>query len=308
VPREPLSVRTRRRATRAAVAVVLLVGVFIAYLAITRHPSVVIRPTVCVADSPGGAGWPLEIGQAEIAATIAGVADRRAMPTRALAIAYAAAIQESNLADLHYGDLDSVGVFQQRPSQGWGTPRQIEDPVYASNRFFAALAAVPGYLHMPIYQAAQAVQRSADGQAYAQWATAGSQLALGFGGQRPHAVWCSYGSIGRTTRLASAAAALRGSFGPLTIRISADPHGRAHGGRSGRGGGRGGRAQVGATQVGSARQGWAVAAWLVCHARSYGIRDVQYRGYEWLSYTGTGRWVQHPRAARAPAATTVVFG
>ena len=77
------------------------------------------------------------------------------MPPRAVAIAYATALQESKLTNLHYGDRDSVGVFQQRPSEGWGTTKQIEDPVYATDRFFEALAAVRGYLRMPIYAAAQ---------------------------------------------------------------------------------------------------------------------------------------------------------
>jgi hypothetical protein len=233
------------------------------------------------------------VSQAEIAATIAAVADRRAMPTRALAIAYAAAMQESGMANLRYGDRDSVGVFQQRPSQGWGRPAQIEDPVYASNRFFAALAMVPGYLHMPIYQAAQAVQRSADGQAYAEWASSGTQLALAFSGQLPHAVWCSYAAIGRKARLAAAAGALRAAFGLPRVHLGADPRRRA---------------RVASVPVTGARQGWAVAAWLVSNASSYDIRDVFYRGYEWLSYTGSGRWVRHRVSARAPAATAVYFG
>lgn len=286
VPGERLSVRISPRAWGAAVAVVVLAGVVFGYLVITHHTSLLRRPNVCVADAPGNPGYQLGVSQAEIAATIAGVADRRAMPTRALVIAYAAAMQESKLADLNYGDQDSVGVFQQRPSEGWGSARQIENPVYASNRFFAALAGVHDYLQMPIYQAAQAVQRSADGQAYAQWAPAGSQLAVAYSGQLPHAVWCSYSDIGRKAKLASPAEALRSTFGLTTVRLAGDP----------------------AVQVSGTRQGWAVAAWLVSHAGSYRIRDVRYRGYQWLSYTGTGRWVKSAVAARAPAATAVVFG
>src|SRR5579875_681264 len=137
---------------------------------------------------------PLTTGQAEIAATIAGVALSRSMPVRAVTIAYAAALQESGLADLPYGDRDSVGVFQQRPSQGWGTRRQLLDPVYASARFFAALARVAGYQRLPVYQAAQAVQHSADGRAYGQYAGQGAAMATAFTGQVPHGVWCWYGS------------------------------------------------------------------------------------------------------------------
>jgi hypothetical protein len=294
-----------KRARRAAVVVVLLVGLFVAYLAVVRRPpSVPIRATACMADGPTGQGWQLGVSQAAIAATIAGVADKRAMPTRALAIAYAAAMQESGLADLDYGDRDSVGVFQQRPSQGWGTPKEIENPVYATTRFFEALAVVPGYLKMPIYAAAQAVQRSADGQAYGEWAAAGSQMALAFSGQLPHAVWCSYAQIPRKASLVAADRALDGSFGALRVHADGDPPGRGHAP---------GQLSI---HVAGQRQGWSVAAWLVCNASSYGIRYVRYQGYQWLSYTGSGHWARQPgRQVSAqptgPAGTAsgaVVFG
>jgi hypothetical protein len=67
------------------------------------------------------------------------------MPPRAVVVAYAAALQESHLHNLSYGDRDSVGVFQQRPSEGWGPARKLKDPVYASTRFFQALTSVPKY-------------------------------------------------------------------------------------------------------------------------------------------------------------------
>ena len=117
----------------------------------------------------GGAAIPLDTDQAGIAATIAGIAVRHRLPQRAITIALAAALQESQLQNLDYGDRNSVGVFQQRPSQGWGTTAEIEDPVYATTRFFAALVKVPGYTTMPVDQAAQDVQHSADGYAYEQW-------------------------------------------------------------------------------------------------------------------------------------------
>ena len=125
-------------------------------------------PPGCQAGT-GGAAIPLDTDQAGIAATIAGIAARHRLPQRAVTIALAAALQESQLQNLDYGDRDSVGVFQQRPSQGWGTTAEIEDPVYATTRFFAALVKVPGYTKMPVDQAAQDVQHSADGYAYEQW-------------------------------------------------------------------------------------------------------------------------------------------
>jgi hypothetical protein len=287
VPSNRKPARAEQRSRLAAAAVVVLVAAGIAYLAI-RHAPVPPRPTGCVAGS-GQDGLALTVGQAGIAATIAGVASDRAMPTRAVAIAYAAALQESKLANLHYGDLDSVGVFQQRPSEGWGTPQQIEDPVYATNRFFAALAEVPHYLRLPIYAAAQAVQHSADGLAYGQYAQVGTELAKAFTGALPHAVWCSYGSGVGKPRLAAARRALTSAFGSLAGTTAGDP--------------------AVSIDVSGTRLGWAVAAWLVADAGTYGIGDVHYRGYEWLASTGSGHWVREAAAARAPAASAaVVFG
>ncbi|MFI7455208.1 C40 family peptidase [Nonomuraea sp. NPDC049714] len=91
------------------------------------------------------------------------------LPARAAVIAIATALQESQLRNLPYGHLDSLGLFQQRPSQGWGTPRQILDPAYASRRFYNRLAAIPRWERLPLTQAAQAVQRSARPNAYAVW-------------------------------------------------------------------------------------------------------------------------------------------
>ncbi|MER5202214.1 NlpC/P60 family protein [Streptomyces sp. NPDC002825] len=91
------------------------------------------------------------------------------VPTKGQIIALATAMQESRLRNLNYGDRDSLGLFQQRPSQGWGTAQQIRDPVYASERFYKALLAVDGWQQMTVTQAAQAVQKSGYQDAYAQW-------------------------------------------------------------------------------------------------------------------------------------------
>lgn len=88
-------------------------------------------------------------------------------PPRAWVIAIATAMQESGLRNLTYGDRDSLGLFQQRPSMGWGTPEQILDPVYASTAFYRRLLQVEGWQQLPLTVAAQAVQRSAFPDAYA---------------------------------------------------------------------------------------------------------------------------------------------
>ena len=232
---------------------------------------------------------PLDAGQAGIAATIAGVATHHLLPERAVTIAYATALQESDLANLSYGDRDSVGVFQQRPSQGWGTRRQLLDPVYASTRFFTALAAVPHYLRLHVYQAAQAVQHSADGQAYSQYVPQGAAMADGFSGRLPHAVWCWYGApIRGHNHLAGAESQLKRTFGHIAISHVGDPVARVH--------------------VRAVAAGWAVAAWLVSHAATFRLRRVTYDGYQWTSAHGRKGWTHTPRAAGMTAARASSLG
>jgi cell wall-associated NlpC family hydrolase len=91
------------------------------------------------------------------------------VPARGQVVALATAMQESRLRNLAGGDRDSIGLFQQRPSQGWGTPDQLHDPVYASRAFYQALLKVPGWQQLTVTQAAQRVQRSAFPDAYARW-------------------------------------------------------------------------------------------------------------------------------------------
>jgi hypothetical protein len=251
------------------VAICLVIGLLAVKLAGKGSPPP--RPTACLI-GPASQAVPLSVSQAGIAATIAGVASHHGMPVRAVAIAYATALQES----------------QQRPSQGWGTVRQIENPVYATDRFFAALAQVPHYRRLPIYQAAQDVQRSADGSAYAQYSEVGTELASAFTGAQPREVWCSYGSPVGKARLAAARTALDSAFGRLGSAQQGDPAERV--------------------SVSSAHEGWAVAAWLVTHAARYGVSDVRYAGFQWLA-NSSGRWKTVAAAKRGPAGTAVVvFG
>ncbi len=147
----------------------------------------------------GGQAIALDTDQAAIAATIAGVAARHRLPRQAVTIALAAALQESKLHNLDYGDRNSVGIFQQRPSEGWGPATKLQDPVYATTRFFAALTQVRGYATMPVYQAAQDVQHSADGSAYEQWVSVAGQLAGYFTATRRTACPAGTRQPGRAT-------------------------------------------------------------------------------------------------------------
>ena len=94
-------------------------------------------------------------------------------------IAVMTAITESELRNLGYGGQGSLGLFQQRPSQGWGTPAQVMNPAYATDAFITRLLAVPGWQTMAPWTAAQTVQRSgfADGSNYQpNWTPAGTIL------------------------------------------------------------------------------------------------------------------------------------
>jgi hypothetical protein len=261
--------RRRRRGISGVslvIAVTVVLGLYVAF----RTVAPLLHGSDCTA-AGDGEDIALNPAQAGIAATIAGVALRQSMPPRAVTVAYATALQESKLQNLPYGDRDSVGVFQQRPSQGWGKRSQLENPVYATSKFFGALAKVPGYQRMPIFQAAQAVQHSADGFAYQQYEPLATHMTPAFTGQDPHGVWCWYRpAITGTAQAAAASQGLAQAFGPQRTRATADP------------------GLI--VQVANASRGWAVAAWLVTHAQQYRIADVRYAGYQWSAANGERGW------------------
>src|SRR5512141_2521483 len=116
-----------------------------------------------------------------MAATIVSVGAQMGVPVGGWIIGVATAIQESSLRNPAGGDRASVGLFQQRPSQGWGTPEQLHDPVYASQKFFAKLLTIPDWQNLPLTDAAQAVQRSAYPDAYAQWEPDATQIVSAVG-------------------------------------------------------------------------------------------------------------------------------
>jgi hypothetical protein len=256
--------------TIAVVVVVLAVAItFGLYQLLKRADPMVVPEASCTVRTPLGDRY-LDIEQAQISATIAAVAARRKLPERAVVIAYATALQESKLYNVTYGDRDSVGVFQQRESQGWGKKKQIMDPVYATNRFFAALVKVKGYRKMPLAEAAQAVQRSAAGDAYAPHETEAKLLAQAFTGRVPRALHCWY---------------------PPEAGQSATPRPRAGEAR------RQLARALGSTSVTSARRGWLVAAWSVAHAQKYDLRRVTYSGATWSNDMRLKEWQQGGKAS-----------
>lgn len=219
----------------------------------------------------------LQPDQAANAATIAAVARQRAMPQRAVTIAYATAMQESHLHNVEYGDRDSVGIFQQRPSEGWGPARLLRNPIYAATRFFEALAAVRGYQRMPVYRAAQAVQHSADGFAYSQYQPLAAELTAAFTGKAPHAVWCwpsGQGPGGGRAKLAALQTGLVKAFGGVGVTEAGTAK----------------DAPSLLVRPGQSSTGWAVAVWLVTHAGKYGLHVVRYAGFVWRLSSGHSGW------------------
>jgi hypothetical protein len=241
----------------------------------------------------------LDPEQAQVAATIAGVAARHRLPRRAVTIALAAALQESKLHNLDYGDRDSVGIFQQRPSEGWGSPTQLQDPVYATTKFYAALTKVHGYAAMPVYKAAQNVQHSADGSAYQQWSDIAGQLTGYFTGKSPHGVSCWYTPAGQAN-LAGVERQVRQTFGPagrkaVVVTISTA---------------RSAKKNVKSTAVLHVQRaaGWTVASWLVAHAQAYHLSQIRYAGFSWKAANGNMGWQREPNPTSPSGKNGIVAG
>jgi len=271
--------RVRRR--RAVVGVVVLAIVVIAWTALSRlgaGPPRRQADPLCTATAPPGQAT-LDPAQTANAATIAAVGKREGMSDHAVTIALAAAYQESRLMNLDYGDADSVGLFQQRPSQGWGTPAQLQNPRYAAASFYQALTKVQGWPTMEVTDAAQHVQRSAAPDAYAQWEPQARLLAQVLTGEVPAGLACRFALASRSGF--AAASGSEGRSGPATVTPT-----RALGVTM--------AAELGPgsvdTEVPEAR-GWTVAAWLVAHARSYQINEVTFAGRRWTP--SSGRWEPH---------------
>ncbi|MHC0430173.1 heavy metal transporter [Streptomyces sp. O3] len=306
--------RGRLLRTGAAVAVLLaLAGYLAAHYAGGGRPS-----PRCVVVSAAGDGATYEFGvdQAVNAATISAVGTSRGMPERAVTIALATALQESGLRNIDYGDRDSLGLFQQRPSQGWGTRKQIMDPAYAAGEFYEHLAEIPGYTRLPLTDAAQRVQRSGFPQAYAKHEPDATLLAAALTGRAAASLTCgvSVGSAsGDATRVREA---LVRDFGRDVLpRTGAadDAKADAKGGGAGDAGdasaagdaGDAGRAAgaadpsrtvavpVPAADGGDgadARRGWEVAQWAVAQSSVLHIERVAYAGREWTGEESGRKW------------------
>jgi len=228
--------------------------------------------------------------QARNASLIAAVSVGRGMPAHAATIGLATALQESKLYNLHGGDRDSLGLFQQRPSQGWGTPHQILDPLHATNAFYDALDRVPGYDTLAVTKAAQEVQHSGFPEAYASYEGDARALASALTGYSPAAFSCHLPvPVGQRTQPQLWARLIGSSLTPAFGRGVAVSVAT------------GGHVQVAAP---SSARGWAIASYLVARAYRLDISHVSYRGREW-SAGSDGGW---QRASGGSTAGFVVVG
>lgn len=298
----------RRRRPLRAVLVLLVVLAAVAgglYWLRTDDPA----DEGCAVKTPAGEGT-LRISQTANAATIAAVAHSRALPDRAVTISLATAMQESKIVNLTGGDRDSVGLFQQRPSQGWGTVEQIMDPVYATNKFLDGLVKVPGYTRLPLTDAAQQVQKSGYPQAYAKHETKATLLASSLTGREPASLNCVVNAFDEAEPVAPASGTPGGataSAAPavdrtqaLTERVRRE-FGRTVTATAGVASGIKGAEKAVAlapepgasTDAGpdAARQnGWAVAHWAVAQAQSMGVETVAYDGRIWRKSRSADGW------------------
>lgn len=198
--------------------------------------------------------------QMENAATIAAIGMQRRLPRRAVTIALATAMQESKLRNLDYGDRDSLGLFQQRPSQGWGTPQQLQDPVYSTNEFYRHLVKVKDYADRPLTQVAQSVQRSGFPEAYAKHEPNAVVLTGAFTGEAPGAVTCRLDPPARTKSVHDVAA-------DLTEQLGVRP--QAADGRI-------------VAVLSEENLAWTAGAWAVAHAQRTGATSVSVGNQRWV--------------------------
>jgi hypothetical protein len=236
-----------------------------------------VVPPECTVTGAASRQYTLSTDQAQNAAIVAAVAFRDQLPHHAVTVGLAVALQESRLQDLPYGDRDSVGLFQQRPSQGWGTQAQLLDPVYAASAFFGRLAQVSGWQALPVSEAAQAVQLSAAPSAYAAWEDEARALAIAFTGEVAAALSCHLNGFG-------GAAPTSEALGQALVR------------------------ERGANLLGipvDTKTGWQTASWAVAHAYNYHLRSVSFAGQIWQSRSG--KW--GPNAGgQDPHVVTVAVG
>jgi len=286
-----------KRGTMVAIgaigALTLAVGAGIAWLGSKDLGSILPPHEQCEA-TVNGHTVVMDLEQAESAAIIAGIAVRRGLPARAVTIALATAYQESDLRNLAHGDRDSLGLFQQRPSQGWGTAAQVRDPYYATGKFYDALVKVKNYQNLAITVAADRVQRSAFPNAYADHEEDARVLASALTGQSKSVLSCTVntGSVpkqaigrnGLTPRADAVRKDLIRTFGKLSTG-GYEPGGVSTGHMEGSAHYDGRAVDVFVRPISTANttRGWAMAQYLVARADLLHIKTVIFSDKIWTA-------------------------
>ncbi|MCX4905656.1 heavy metal transporter [Streptomyces sp. NBC_00878] len=278
-----------------------------------------------VAGNGDGESYEFTAEQAVNAATITAVGTLRGVPERAVTIALATSLQESALLNIAHGDRDSLGLFQQRPSQGWGTEKEILDPTYAADEFYEHLEKVPDYTKLPLTIAAQRVQRSGYPEAYAKHEPDATLLAAALTGRAAGTLTCEgrpstapdgpetvrsalvrdFGrdvlrKVGAEATATSPAATSPASASASASASAAVPSVSSTGASS-----PGGPQTVTLTvpkapaaQGGALRRGWALAHWAVANASALHVDRVSYAGRAWTAGNTQSEWRDDGSGAR----------
>ena len=237
--------------------------------------------------------WDLDPDQAAVASTMVGAVTsyRVRLPDRAAVLVLAAGLQESKLTNIPpgQGDRDSVGVLQQRPSQDWGKvagqpdslaarTQRLTDVSFATKAFLDKLVRIPGWSRLPLAEAVQQVQISADGSLYAQHEPEAAALAHALLGRVPAGITCDFAAPTKVAAATDVAARARKELG-IDTPVASGLH---------------------AVRVPGA--GWQTVAWFVAHAWGLGIDDVAFAGQQWSRGHGWQR-----AAAASPAAVVATL-
>ena len=288
--------RRRSHGAGALIAVVILVvaALIAAWTLLPRlftpHETArTAEEAYCAAVSPDGARRTLTPDQAQNAALIANIAVTRGLPDHAATVAIATAMQESRLTNLDYGDLDSLGLFQQRPSQGWGTAEQVSDMTYATNIFYDHLLQVPDWETIPVEDAAQEVQRSGYPELYATWDVMARAWASGLTGERSAGVTCALEPA--TSSDADGLVAAISATLP-NVKVSVMPLNGKTGTNNGAATNTASTTLTitlpdGLSADNRTRLCWQTAGWLVTQAHQYGIDALHADGMDWNRRAGT---------------------
>ncbi|MER6131297.1 heavy metal transporter [Streptomyces sp. NPDC001815] len=300
----------RGRFLRFGSALVVLLGVA-GYLTVQYLTGGTGVPKCTVVSGRGdGASYEFTAEQAVNAATISAVGANRRMPERAVTIALATALQESALRNISHGDRDSLGLFQQRPSQGWGTEKEIMDPTYAASEFYEHLGKVPDYTRLPLTVAAQRVQRSGYPEAYAKHEPDATLLAAALTGRAAATLTCEGRPDTRPGGPEAVRTALVRDFGREVFQeagaeVAATPSAAGSAspstGASGSSSARTVTVPVPKTSAaggGERQRGWALAHWAVANSSALHLERVSYAGRVWTAGNTRSEWRDDDPASR----------